>query len=198
VVIVDIPGLDPVVFRLGPLAVRWYGLLMAVSIGIGIWYFVTMGRRRRLSEDFLYNLALIAVVSGIVGSRLVYVATNLDYYLANPIMMLRMDLGGLSFHGAIAGGVLGGWWYAARNRVPTAPLMDLALPGIATGVALVRIANIFNREILGFPAGVLGGARHPAQLYGSAIGIIILLIFFYQTRRGVPDGYRFWPTRTGA
>jgi len=188
----DIPGIDPFVWRFGSLGVRWYGLFMAISIAVGIWYLVRAGRQRHLSEDFLFNLSLVAVVGGILGARLVYVLTNLDFYLLHPAQIIRIDMGGLSFHGALLGGALAGWWYAARNRVPLAPLLDLAVPGVATGIALVRIGNIFNREILGYPAVILGGARHPAQLYGSAIGVVLLLLFWRQTRQDPPDGYRFW------
>lgn len=188
----DIPGISPFMFQIGPIAVRWYGFFMAVSIAIGFVYMYRQGRRLRLSEDFIYNIAIVAVLAGIVGARLVYVLTNLDYFTQFPAQIIRLDMGGLSFHGGILGGVLAAWWYAARNRVPMAPLLDLAVPGIATGILLVRIGNVFNREILGFTAEVLGGARHPAQLYGSAIGLVLLLIFWYQTRWNAPDGYRFW------
>ena len=138
----EIPGLDPYVFRIGRFGVRWYGLFVALSIAVGIYYFVNAGRRRRLSEDFLYNLALVAVVGGIVGSRLVYVATNLDYYLANPAMIIRTDLGGLSFHGAVGGGVLAGLWYVARNRVPAAPLMTMTVAGLDWFIALASMARL--------------------------------------------------------
>lgn len=188
----DIPGINPYVFHIGPLGVRWYGLFMAISMAIAILVFVREGRRRGIDEDFLYNLSLLGILGGVIGARLVYVLTNLPYFLQFPAEVVRLDHGGLSIHGALFGGVLTVWWYASRRRVPASPLLDWTVPGVAVGIMLVRIGNIFNREILGHPAGILGGARHPAQLYGSAIGLVVLLVYLYQSRREMPDGYRFW------
>lgn len=188
----DIPGINPYVFHIGPFGVRWYGFFMAISMAVAIFFFVRFGRRRGLSEDFLYNVSLAGIVSGIVGARLMYVLTNPEYFLQFPSEIIRVDHGGLSIHGALLGGVLGVAAYARRYRVPVSPLLDWAVPGVAVGIALVRIGNIFNREILGHPAAVLGGARHPAQLYGSAIGLLVLALYVYQSRRETPDGYRFW------
>lgn len=188
----DIPGIDPYLFQIGNFGIRWYGFFMAISIGFSIWYFVRQGKAIRLSEDFLYNLALITVISGVIGARLVYVITSPAAFIENPALIPRIDLGGLSFHGAISGGALGAWWYARRRRVPLLALMDWAVPGIALGIMLVRIANIFNREILGLTAEILGGSRHPVQLYGSAVGVLLLLIYMRQSRDDPPDGVRFW------
>ncbi|MBE3589680.1 MAG: prolipoprotein diacylglyceryl transferase [Firmicutes bacterium] len=188
----DIPGINPYIFHIGPLGVRWYGFFMAISMAVAIFFFVRAGRRRGLSEDFLYNVSLVGIMSGVVGARLLYVLTNPGYFQQFPSEIIRIDHGGLSIHGALLGGVLGVAAYARRYRVPVSPLLDWAVPGVAVGIALVRIGNIFNREILGHPAAILGGARHPAQLYGSAIGILLLLLYFHQSRRETPDGYRFW------
>lgn len=167
---------------------------MAISIAAGFMYILNEGKRKGLSEDFLYNVGMGSVFFGFVGARLVYVLTNLPSYLENPIEIIRIDHGGISIHGGIVVGVLFAWWYAKRNGYHLLPLMDWGVPGIALGVALVRIGNIFNQEILGYTAGILDGARHPVQLYGSAIGVVMLIIFALQTRRDPqpPYGYRFW------
>lgn len=188
----DIPGIDPYLFRLGPLGIRWYGFFMALSMAVAIVLFVRQGRRRGISEDFLVNVGLVGIVGGVVGARLIYVLTNLPYFLQFPAEIPRVDHGGLSIHGALLGGVVAIWWYASRKKVPLQPLLDWAVPGVAIGIALVRIGNIFNREILGHPAAILGGARHPTQLYGSAIGLVVLILFLIQSRRETRDGFRFW------
>lgn len=183
---------DPVMFQIGPLSVRWYGFFMAVSMAVGMYYLVKHGVARGLSEDALYNTALLGIVCGVVGARLVYVATNWGYYAANPMEIIRIDHGGLSFHGAVGGGMLGFALYARWARLPLATLFDLAVPGVCVGITLVRIGNLFNGEVLGRVAHALPFVRHPAQIYGSLLGVVLLLIHNRLARRRPPAGYLFW------
>lgn len=182
---------DPIAFRLGPLAVHWYGILMALSIAIGFYAL----RRRALaggySEDFIYNLSILTVLGGIVGARAVFVATNWPLYASDPVGMLRIDQGGLSFHGGLLGGVIAGGLYQRRHGGRFGELADWAVPGLIAGIVLVRIGNIFNQEVLGRPTELFF-ARHPAQLYGSAIGLILWAIHARLSRRRPPAGYLFW------
>lgn len=168
---------------------------MAVSMAVGLQVFVRHGLRRGFEEDFLYNTVFVALLSGIVGARLVYVLTNWGDYASQPAEILRIDHGGLSWHGGLAGGLLAGWLYAKpRAGAEFWRLADLAVPGLALGYVLVRIGNIFNREVLGLPGDLLPFPRHPAQLYGSAIGLFLLGLNGFLARRH-PDaapGYLFW------
>lgn len=186
--------LDPVMIRLGPLAIRWYGFFMAISIGVGIYYLIRYGVTRGLPEEKLYNTTLAAVIGGIFGARLIYVATNWPDYAQNLIEIIRVDHGGLSFHGAIAGGMLAVWLYARRVHLPVMRIYDLAVPGIAVGIMLVRIGNIFNQEALGRTTTIFPFETHPAQLYGSAIGVVLLAMHNVLARKypDAPPGYLFW------
>jgi phosphatidylglycerol:prolipoprotein diacylglycerol transferase len=185
-----IPGIDPYIFRVGSFGIRWYGFFMAVSMAIGIWHLV---RRLRpaLGEDFLYNVALVAIVGGVVGARLVFVLTNPGYFLQHPLQIPAVYLGGLSIHGALGGGVLAVWWYCRRCRKPFWPVLDTSVYGIAWGIILVRIGNIFNQEILGRPSAFWFG-RHPTQVYEMIMGAILLYQYARQVRRDPPDGVVFW------
>lgn len=191
---------DPILVRLGPLAIRWYGFFMAVSMAIGLYVLVKHGRRRGYDEDYLYNISALAIVGGVVGARLVYVLTNLGDYFGpgrNPVEVIRVDHGGLSLHGALLGGALAAWWYIRRS-LPGDPwahfsrLLDLTVPGIAVGYMLVRIGNIFNHEVLGNPVTALPFPRHPVQLYASAAGLALLLLHNRLARGNPPAGYLFW------
>lgn len=188
-----IEEISPVIFTIGPLAVRWYGLMFAVSALVGFYYIRKFGLEKGLAEDFLFNFFLILIISIIVGARLVYVAANLPYFLAHPELIIRIDQGGLAFHGGLLGGVLGSWLYCRFKKINWQVIADLAVPGITIGIALVRIANIFNQEILGRTADLLPFDRHPTQIYGSLIGVILLLAHNYLARRkGIKPGYLFW------
>lgn len=188
-----IEHINPIIISLGPLAVRWYGLMMVLSFMIGGYYFLKNGIRQGLHEDTLLSLLIIVIISGIIGARALYVLTNLPYFLVHPLEIARIDKGGLAFYGGLWGGLAGAWLFARRYQIKLRQLMDLAVPGIAVGYMLVRVANIFNQEILGRPAQIFFFERHPTQIYGSLIGLFSLLLHNYLARRrpGRP-GYLFW------
>ncbi len=189
-----IDAIDPVLVRIGPLAIRWYGVLMATAIGLGFHYFRRDGLKLGYHEDFLYNTILTALVGGILGARAVYVITNWSAYAGDWVAMLRIDQGGLSFHGGVVGGAALAGWYVARKQHSFEELADLVVPGIALGIILVRIANLINGEVLGRPmeAELFGLERQPAQWIGSAIGVVLLVIHNVLARRPRPVGYLFW------
>lgn len=185
-------SLDPVMFTIGPFAVRWYGFLMSVSVLIGFYFYLKHGRKLGYDEDNLYNLAIIAIISGVLGARLIYVLTNLDFFLKYPEEIIRIDHGGLSYHGALLGGFVCGYLYIRKAKMNLDDIADLAIPGLCVGYTLVRLANILNMENMGRTAEILSGERIPAQLIGSAIGLVTLLIHNYLARKNPPPGYLWW------
>ncbi len=188
-----IEGINPVLFSIGPLVVRWYGLMFALAIAIGLYYLRKHGLRQGFHEDTLITLTFLAVLGIIVGARALFVLTNWSFYAANPGEILRVDHGGLAFHGGLLGGILCCWVYCRIKSLNLSALLDLAVPGIAVGIMLVRIGNIFNQEILGREAELFFFERHPAQIYGSFIGLSLLLIHNYLAHRGERrPGNLFW------
>ncbi|MEW5785509.1 MAG: prolipoprotein diacylglyceryl transferase, partial [Bacillota bacterium] len=112
---------------------------------------------------------------------------------ANPAEIIRVDHGGLAFHGGLLGGVVSSWIYCKIKNMHWPFLLDLAVPGIALGIILIRVANIFNHEILGRETALLPFDRHPTQIYGSLIGLALLLIHNYLARRrAYGAGSLFW------
>lgn len=185
--------ISPVIFTIGPLAVRWYGLMFAVSVLFGFYYIRKYGIENGIHEDLIINFFIILIISIIVGARALYVAANLSYFLKYPELIIRIDQGGLAFHGGLLGGVLSSWLYCRFKKINWHVLADLAVPGVASGIVLVRIANIFNQEILGRTAELLPFDRHPTQIYGSLIGVILLITHNYLARKkGIKPGYLFW------
>lgn len=188
-----IENISPVIFTIGPLAVRWYGLMFALSVLAGFYFMRKYGEKKGLDEDFIFSLFLIMIVSLVIGARAVYVLANWSYFASHPELIIRIDRGGLAFHGGLIGGILSSWIYCRIKNVNWRVLADLAVPGITVGIMLVRIANIFNQEILGRPAELLSFDRHPAQIYGSLIGLVLLILHNYLACRSkTKPGYLFW------
>jgi phosphatidylglycerol---prolipoprotein diacylglyceryl transferase len=188
-----IENISPVIVEIGPLAIRWYGLMFAISVLTGFYYMRKHGMSKGFNEDFIFNLYIILLLAIIIGARAVFVAANWSYFLENPELIIRIDRGGLAFHGGLLGGILSSWLFCHFKKMSWRTLADLAVPGIAVGIVLVRVANIFNQEILGREAALFFFDRHPTQIYGSLIGVFLLLLHNYLARRkNLKPGYLFW------
>ncbi len=188
-----IEDINSVIFSAGPFELRWYGLMITISFFCGFFFLRKHGLKKGLDDDFIFSVFIILFIAIILGARITYVLVNLDYYIANPELIIRVDRGGLAFHGGLIGGVVSSWTYCRIKKVNWYLLTDLAVPGIAIGIALVRIANIFNQEILGREAELFMFERHPAQIYGSLIGVSLLILHNYLARKGnYNPGYLFW------
>jgi len=190
---VIIENISPVIIEIGPLVVRWYGLMFAISVLTGFYYMRKHGVKKGFNEDIIFILFMIVLFSLVVGARMVFVAVNWSYFMANPELIIRIDQGGLAFHGGLLGGILSSWLYCYIKKLSWHDLADLAVPGVTVGIALVRIANIFNQEIIGRETAIFFFERHPTQIYGSLIGIALLVFHNYLARRGEnKPGYLFW------
>ncbi len=188
-----IEDISPVIVSIGSLEVRWYGLLFAVSVLTGFYYLLKYAVKKGIKEDNIYSLTAVVVISSVIGARAVFVATNWSYFMENPELIFRIDLGGLAFHGGLLGGILSSWLFCQLKGLSWGTLADLAVPGVAVGKILVRIGNIFNQEILGREAEFFAFDRHPTQVYGSLIGLVLLLVHNYLARREEKEpGYLFW------
>ena len=184
--------LNPVVVHLGPLTIRWYGVLMALSFVIGGWYLYNRALKRGYDEDFILNLIIIVTIASIVGARLVFVLANYPQWLiSDPIQILKTYEGGIAWHGGLFGGMVAGWLYLRHKGIQFGQLADLAVPGLCIGYFTIRIANILNQEVLGRITDFWFG-NWPAQPVGSAIGLALLLRYLYVQRKNPPAGYQFW------
>jgi phosphatidylglycerol:prolipoprotein diacylglycerol transferase len=160
-----------VAVRVGPVAIRWYGVLMAAAMALGLWLAHRDARRRGLDSESLLKAAELALLGGLVGARLYYVAFNLDYYTQFPGKIFALWEGGLAIHGGVLGGVLAGGLYAWRRRLPLTQYLDVAAPSLALGQAIGRWGNFFNEEAFGRPTDLpwklfISPAHRPPQ-YGQ-------------------------------
>jgi len=135
---------NPTMIEIGPLRIQWYGFLLTLAIFIGF----ELAKRRLKAWGFdperFETVAFFAVVFGVVGARLGYVLTSPGYFLENPVEILYIWHGGLSFHGAILGGALVFLYYHKRKGYPLWPYLDAATPGVALGILAGRIGNLMN------------------------------------------------------
>ena len=200
------PGWDPIAFQIGPVAVRWYGLMYLVAFLLfyllGRWRLARTwyGPRTGLSAKDLEDLLFHGVLGVIIGGRLGYV---LFYkpgdFLAHPLSIFAVWEGGMSFHGGLIGVILSLAWFARRRGIPYFDLMDFVAPLVPPGLAAVRFANFINGELWGrvtavpwgmaFPQAHDNLARHPSQLYQMAgEGLLLFVLLWWYSARPRPRG----------
>ncbi len=188
-----LPQLDPIAIHLGPIQIHWYGIFMVAAILGGVWYMLERVRDLHEDPDQLANVALWAILAGVVGARLVFVLANDPQWIwLDPLQTLRIWQGGLAYDGAVGAGILVFWLQLRRRPLVFNHIADWTIPGIGLGIFMVRIGNIFNHEVLGRMTA-FGFGRWPEQLIGSAIGIFLIVRYVWLERnRPVPPGYQFW------
>ena len=135
-------NIDPDIYHLGFFTLRWYSLIVIISAVVGLWWAWRAAQKEGISQDTVTTLALWAIPGGMVGSRLVHVIDQLDYYLANPGAIIGGE--GQAIYGAILGGALGAWIGSRVHRLPYARLLDLTAPGLLLAMAIGRVADIIN------------------------------------------------------
>lgn len=201
--IVPYPHISPVIVRIGPLAVRWYGVMYLVGYLVGI----AIARRRvrrgvvPFDESAVDGLAGYLLIGMLTGARLVYVFLyDRAAYAAHPLDAFAIWHGGLSFHGAVFGMVAASLLFAYRRRIPFWTVADtLALAG-TPGLFFGRLGNFINGELYGrathvswamvFPADPLQLPRHPSQLYEAVCeGIVLFLVLRTLERRALRGGW---------
>lgn len=143
--------MNPVFFSVGGFEVRYYGLMYALALLIGIEIGKIHGKKKGLNPDFIEKYAMVAMISGLIGGRLYYVLFNLSYYLSNPLEIPAVWHGGMAIHGGIIGGIIGTLIFSKIHKVSPWLLGDLAAAPFILGQALGRIGNFTNGEVHGVP-----------------------------------------------
>lgn len=192
-------ALDPIVFSVGPFAVRWYGIAYVVGFICAAFIIYRVGKRWNMRFDFdsICIILICAMLGVIVGGRLGFVLFyNLPYTLAHPLSVFDFSHGGMSFHGGLIGALLAGIVAAKLVKMPYLSLVDLAVIGVPVGLFCGRVANFINGELWGAPTDlpwgvVFGGAagfeaRHPSQLYEALLEGVLLFVILWVLSRKVP------------
>jgi phosphatidylglycerol:prolipoprotein diacylglycerol transferase len=179
----------------GPVDIRWYGIMMALSMLVGAWIASKLLQRMGRNGELVWDGLFYIILASIAGARLVYCLTSSSEFVHGPWWgWFAVWQGGLSFHGGVIGGGLAAYFFF-RNKIPFIEIADSFVPGLSLGIILVRIGNFMNGDILGyqwngpwamnFPYDQLhvGHAgevilRHPTEVYGMFVGFICVLISF--------------------
>jgi phosphatidylglycerol---prolipoprotein diacylglyceryl transferase len=180
--------------------IRSYGLMMVIGFALGLWRMVRVGRRRGIPADRIYDLALVLLLSGIIGARIVYVVLNPDTESWRELIAVWN--GGLSFHGGVLFAVLAGYVYIRRTKLPFWGCADLAAPSLALAYSIARIGCFLNGCCYGAPTdlpwgvrfcegGVLTPPSHPTQLYAALASLLIFFVLTRIERLGRAPGFVF-------
>ena len=161
--------------------IKWYGVLIALGILLGVCLASRREKRLRLPPDTTLDIAMIGVPCAILGARLYYVVFSWEKYAAHPLSVFNLRQGGLAIYGGIIGGLLAGFVYSRAKRLPFSALLDLAAPSLALGQAIGRWGNFFNHEAFG-SAIVRESLRFfPIGVYIPADGLWHYATFFYES-----------------
>ena len=149
---------DPVLFSIGSLQVRWYGLLWALGFLFGYMIMKRIYRREKMTDDSLDKLLIYMLVSTILGARLGHcLFYEPDYYLSHPIEILKIWEGGLASHGGAIGILIGLFIYARKEKKPYIWILDRIVVAVCLVGALIRCGNVMNHEIYGTPTSLPWG-----------------------------------------
>lgn len=194
------PEIDPVAIAVGPVQVHWYGLAYLTGLAFAWWVAVRRSRlpwspvSRAQVDDMIFYAALGVVLGGRFGYAIFYGGEKL---LENPLWLLRVWEGGMSFHGGFLGVLFAMYLFSRRNKILFGSVMDLAAVMTPIGLALGRLANFIGQELWGraadvpwamvFPRDSLQLARHPSQLYQFALeGMLLFFIVLWFARKERP------------
>ena len=200
------PQFDPIALQLGPVAIRWYGLMYLVAFLL----FYLLGRWRLarthdgpgtgLKPSDVEDLLFYGVLGVVLGGRLGYVLFyKPGHYLEHPLQVFAVWEGGMAFHGGLLGVLVACWLFARSRGVPFVRLMDFVAPLVPLGLAAGRFGNFLNGELWGrasslpwamvFPQSGTDVPRHPSQLYQFAgEGVLLFLLLWWYARVPRPVG----------
>lgn len=197
----------PELFNIGPLPVRSYGLALAISFFLGVWYIKYLTEKYNKPFEQFLTIAYIIIIGGVVGARLFYVVTHLDDFSGNllrafnPFSGDQFGIAGLNLYGGVILALIGIWVYCRLKNISILEVFDFFSPTLGLGLAVTRLGCFLNGCCFGTPTDLPWGVSfpersipsyvfgdthlHPAQIYSSlyGLGIFVLLHFMMKGRK---------------
>lgn len=191
--------MKPILFHLGPIAVRSWGVLVAIGILTGIFLANRRAAKKGIESEKTLNLAFYLILAGLLGGRIIYVLLDLPYFLSHPVEILMINLGGLSIQGAILGGFIAGYLFCRHHNLSLGKIADIFAPSLLLGIGIGRIGCFLNGDSYGKLTNFflrvkfvdVPGMRHPVQLYESALVLIALGLILWGQERFEKEGSLF-------
>ncbi len=201
-------NIDPVLFSIGPLEIRYYGLIYALGFLIAYLFLIHFARTKRLDikEEDVSDLLFYLLLGVVLGARVFYILFyDLSYFLQNPFQMIALWKGGLSLHCGLAGAALAIWLFCRKRKIKFYDVADALVFPVALALMLGRIGNFLNGELYGRVTEVswcvnfsgVEGCRHPSQIYESFKNLLMFAILWLVkdqkiNGRKLPKGFLFW------
>ncbi len=197
----EFPQIDPIIFSVGPLSVRWYGLMYLIGFAFAMWFANRQAKKpgSGWTKDEVSDLLFYGMLGVILGGRVGYVLFyQFSYFIENPLYLFRIDQGGMSFHGGTLGVITAIAIFAYKRKKSLLQVGDFVAPLVPVGLLAGRIGNFINGELWGRTTDVpwamvfpTGGplARHPSQLYEAFFeGLVLFVILLWFIKRPRPAG----------
>ena len=199
--------MHPVLIEIGPVVIRYYGLMYVIAITLGFALLVKEVRRKKLplSTENLLDLMLWTIPAAIIGARLYYVAFQWSYYAQHPLDILKIWQGGLAIHGGVLAGILTVYLFTRFKKVSFWALTDSVAPSLILGQAIGRIGNLMNGDAFGTPTDLPWGIRfpadspagmaypgmatHPSMIYEMILNLAIFAYLWGIRKKGYADGF---------
>ena len=197
--------INPEIFSLGPLSIRYYGLLWAMSFLLGYMIFERIVKKESLPKDYLDSLTMYMLIGTVAGARLGHcLFYQPDYYLSHPWEILFIWHGGLASHGAAIGIILSLYFFSRKTKRPLIYILDRIVITVALAGVLIRLGNLMNSEIYGIQTDLPWGfifkqnneivPKHPTQIYEALsylIGYLVLHFMYIKTNAKPKPGLLF-------
>ena len=189
--------MNRIALDLGFIQIYWYSITMFLGVILGIIVAYIEIKRKKINVSSFSDMAFYAILFGFLGARIYYVLFNLDFYLANPIEIIKVWNGGLAIHGGIIGAVIAIYVYCKRNKLAFIEMLDICAPAIVIGQVIGRWGNFFNSEAHGgivtksflesmhLPNFIINGMYingnyyHPTFLYESILNLICFIVLMF-------------------
>ena len=193
------PEIDPVAIQLGPLSVRWYGLMYLIGFGAGYWLLSRRAKKPNSgwTTDQVSDLIFMGALGVVLGGRIGYVLFyNFSAFLQDPLLLFTVWKGGMSFHGGFIGVILAVILFARKHKKHTWDILDFGSPIVPIGLGAGRIGNFIGGELVGRTTDVPWGMvfphidqlpRHPSQLYQAILeGLVLFCILWFFSAKPRP------------
>lgn len=201
-------SIDPVLFRLGSLEIRYYGIIYALGFIIAYFmiYYLAKKGRLKITKDDVADFVFYLLIGTVIGARVFYVVFyDPAYFISNPLMIPAVWHGGLSFHGGLVGAIIAGFIFCRKKKISFYEIADIAVIPLALGLFFGRIANFINGELVGRITNVpwcvkfqnYEGCRHPSQIYEAIKNLFMFFVLWFaydlKTKgKKLPSGFLFW------